>query len=95
MPAWVFERENRELRFLVKYFQQSDEGVLRISWRDGIGKGAPVQAGMALADLTWNDGRQETLTAPEGCDGKIAAVNGRIRYEILEAYPSEWALRVG
>ena len=94
MPAWAFERENRELRFIVKYFEQSDEAARRVSWREGIGKGAPVRAGMEVADLIWNDGRKEKLTAPEGCDGEIAAINRRIAYENLDRYPSEWALRL-
>ena len=43
MPAWVFERENRELRFIVRFFQESGVAALHIEPRPGVSEGASVR----------------------------------------------------
>ena len=94
MLAWVFERQNREVRFVTRFFAKRREAVVKITWLDGIKPGASVRPGTELATLTWSNGQRQRLRAPAGCVGKIAAVNRRIGYEGLDKYPSGWGLRL-
>ncbi len=94
MPAWVFHKPNQELRFVVKFFAGKEEPVARISWLKDIKRGETVSPGMELAKVFWGDGTKNILKAPKECNGKIAAVNRRIRSGNLDKYPSQWALRV-
>ena len=94
MPAWTFELQNRELRFVVRYFADSDKAAVKINWLPEIKRDAAVTPGTALAKLTWSDNTEEELKAPTGCNGKIAVTNRRIIYVDLDKYPSQWALRL-
>lgn len=92
MPAWTYESRNREVRFVVKYFADAPHAVGKITWSQGIKKGARVRTGDVLAKLTWSDGSRVELKAPRGCNGTLAKVNRSIDYEELEYHPAEWAL---
>ncbi len=94
MPAWVVETKNREVRFIVRYFAQRSQHVVKISWRESVRGGAQVNPGDELADLTWSDGNEEVLKAPARCQGVIDVTNRRIAYEELDKYPTQWALRL-
>ncbi len=94
MPAWFFEPKNREVRFIVRYFAQREQHVVKISWREQVRGDAQVNPGDELADLTWSDGNEEVLTAPARCRGSVDVTNRRIAYEELDKDPSQWALRL-
>jgi len=94
MPAWFFETKNREVRFIVRYFAERDQSVVKLSWRGTVKGKAQVFPGDELADLTWSDGNEEVLTAPPKCRGAIEVANRRIAYEELDKDPSQWALRL-
>ena len=94
MLAWVFERQNREVRFVTRFFAKRREAVVKITWLDGIKPGASVRPGTELATLTWSNGQRQRLRAPAGCVGKIAAVNRRIAPLMSEGHrtgmPRAW-----
>lgn len=92
MPALVYDSRNREARFVIDYFASADEAVGKITWRQGIRRGAPVAVGDKIATLTWDDGSQEPIKAPGGCNGVIGRVNRSIDLEELERHPAVWAL---
>lgn len=92
MPAWTFHKPNRELRFVVKFFKKNSKTVVKVSWLEGIKRGAQISPGIDLAMLSWDDGSKKVLKAAPGCKGIIAALNRRIVYEKLDKHPSEWAL---
>jgi hypothetical protein len=94
MPVWFFEPKNREVRFIVRYFAERDQHVVKLSWRGMVKGKGQVSPGDELADLTWSDGNEEVLTAPPKCRGAIEVVNRRIAYEALDKDPSQWALRL-
>jgi len=92
MPAWVFHKPNQELRFVVKFFADSEDAAAKVSWL--VKRGETIKPGIELATLTWGDGRKKVLKASRGCEGEIAVLNRRIKYENLDKYPSQWALRI-
>lgn len=94
MPAWFVELKNREVRFIVRYFAQRGQHVVKLSWRESVRGGTQVNPGDELADLTWSDGHEQVLTAPVRCQGVIDVTNRRITYEGLDKYPTQWALRL-
>lgn len=94
MAAWIFEPANGELRFRCRHFEQANAAVAKVVWRPGIKNGASIKPGDALADLTFNDGVTEVLTAPGGCSGIVEATNRQIDYILLSRRPSQWAIRL-
>ncbi len=94
MPALTYEKLNREAYFVVDYFRKKRLGVLRVSWKPGIGRKATIAAGDVLGTLKWAGGAEEELVAPAGCNGVIAARNRQIKYALLPKSPAQWMLRL-
>lgn len=92
MPPLTYDRLNREVRFVVDYFFNAPESVLKVSWKKGIKRGTKVVPGTLLATIEWADGTTQPLNAPAGCNGVIEHLNRTIEYEELELTPSEWAV---
>jgi hypothetical protein len=91
MAALVFDPENFELRFVAPWFKEQPQAVSKISWN--VKRGSVVQAGDVLGTLTWSDGSEEDLIAPQGCSGTVEAANTCIPYANLDKRPAEVAVR--
>ena len=83
MVSVVFDEANRELRTVYPYFADSTCTVLAIRWMDGIKLKARIRKGTRLAEIEWDDGTREIISAPVGCSGIIRSRNRRIPYEDL------------
>lgn len=94
MPAFTYERKNREAYFVIDYFSQNPAAAVRVSWRRDLGRDTPIAVGDVIGTLYWSDGTQEELKAPAGCNGVVAAKNRKIKYSRLTKHPAQWALRL-
>jgi hypothetical protein len=89
-----YDSANRELHTVTDFFRRRRRSVDLVSWRPGIKIGAGIVEGTLLADIYWDDGTREVLTAPAGCAGRVAFTNRRIRYDKLHRAPSQVLLRL-
>ena len=93
-PMVTYDPINRELRTVPDFFAARNTSMELLSWCEGIKKGAKIKENVPLADIFWDDGTSEVLTAPPGCAGVIESTNRRILYENLHKSPSQWLLRI-
>lgn len=94
MPALTFEPKNREAYFVIDFFKDKGVAAIRLNWKRGVGRGKAVAVGDVVATLFWADGTKEDIKAPGRCNGIVAATNRRIKYDLLNRAPAQWALRL-
>src|SRR3990172_9267672 len=93
-PMVTYDPITREVRTVPDFFAARNTSMELLSWSKGIKKGVKIKENTELANIFWDDGTSEVLTAPPGCAGVIESTNRRILYENLHIPPSQWLLRL-
>ena len=78
-----YDPQPRLLRTVPGFYNARENSVLVIRWQDGIRKDAVIAAGDLLATVVWDDGLEDGILAPSGCQGIVLRTNRQIRYETL------------
>ncbi|HEY3500552.1 MAG TPA: hypothetical protein VGK73_37925 [Polyangiaceae bacterium] len=87
-----FDAPNSTLNFLTAYFAGENEAANLCIFE--VKAGDFISPGMRLGELVFNGGKRVVMITPDGCAGKIAAVNGAFDYEFLHEPPVQFVLRL-
>jgi hypothetical protein len=84
-----YDSLNRDLRTVRFYFAAQEKSVQDFRWEEDITVGARIEPGKLLAHIRWDSPPDERVVAPEGCEGEIEWINGRIDFTSLHRKPEE------
>ena len=94
----TIDRDNRELRTVVDYFKKQFDAartVSHIRWLPNIVAGCALKPGLHLADIRWDDGKGDAISAPAGCEGlTISAIDPDLDCDVLHLRPSQVLLHL-
>lgn len=74
----------KRLSFVPAFFAAEDSHRF-VSWRPGVGPNVPISVGTVLADIFWDNGKQQMVASPIA--GIIREINDDIRHELLDREP--------
>jgi hypothetical protein len=87
-----YDAQNFTLNFLTSYFAAEPERANLAKFRVCVDQ--LVAPGDFLGVLEFNGGRRVWMIAPPQVAGRVAAINGRIDYDLLADAPAQFALRL-
>ena len=89
LPIVSYDSLNRDLRTVRFYFDAQEKSVQGFNWEADIQVGARIAPGRRLAHISWDPPPDEPVVAPDGCEGEIEWMKGRIDITSLHRKPEE------
>ena len=90
----TYDDATKTLFTVPEAFEDRKQAVLSWVWRPEVDQERRITPGFILADIQWDNGNVEEVTAPGNCSGRITWLNRDITYENLPYPPSQSLLRL-